>query len=355
MVYRMDNLTHPVDREEKTVHLPFVSVLMPVHNEGQYIYRSLGAVLTQDYPKDRFEVLVIDGASTDATVAICRELASDTEVPVQIIHNSQKYVAAGLNLGIIQAAGEIIVRVDGHCVIAPNYLQACVRHLEDPAITGVGGAMETIGETPAARIIASAMSSVFGVGGSAFRTSKGRDMLVETVPFPAYRKADVLANGPFDEEMIRNQDDEYNYRILQNGGRLLLAADVGSKYYSRSNFRSLWRQYFQYGFFKVRVLKKHPHQMRLRQYIPALWLASLFILPLASLWLNELLWVLWAEIGLYLLALLWFSLSQVKNLGIAESLQLPLAFLILHSAYGAGFWGGICYYFLLGKTHKQFA
>ena len=109
----------------------------------------------------------------------------------------------------------------------------------------------------------------------AFRTIKDRPLLVETVAFPAYRRATLQRLGPFDEELVRNQDDEYNYRLLKSGGRILLSPDIRSRYYSRGSLRSLWRQYYQYGYWKVRVMQKHPRQMRSRQFVPPAFVAGL--------------------------------------------------------------------------------
>ncbi len=261
--------------------LPFVSVIMPVRNEGAYIERSLGSVLDQDYPAGLMEVIVADGRSDDDTREVFARLAAGHPNMI-MIDNPGKFVATGLNRSVRISRGEIIVRVDGHCEIAPDYVSNCVRHLLAGGIAGVGGPMETIGETAIAQTIAVAMSSKFGVGGSSFRTVKDRNMFVSTVPFPAYWRKDVLAAGPFDEELVRNQDDEYNYRLVASGKKILLAADVHSRYYSRSSLKSLWRQYYQYGFYKVRVMQKHPHQMSIHHFMPALLVAGLAVsIPLA--------------------------------------------------------------------------
>ena len=247
--------------------LPFVSVVMPVRDEAGFIERSLGAVLAQDYPAGRMEVIVADGMSRDATRDLVRA-AADRDPRVRLVDNPGRIAPTGLNAALAQARGQVLVRVDGHCEIAPDYVSRCVAHLSGGEADGVGGPLETIGETPVAQVIALAMSSGFGVGGAAFRTRKGWTGLVDTVAFPAYTRAATDLAGPYDEELVRNQDDEYNYRLRERGARILLAADVGARYFSRGTVRSLFRQYLQYGFWKVRVLQKHPRQMSLRQFIP---------------------------------------------------------------------------------------
>ncbi len=146
----------------------------------------------------------------------------------------------------------------------------------------VGGPLETVGESLTARAIAAAMSSRFGVGGSAFRLADSETQFTDTVAFPAYQRAVIDAAGPFDEELVRNQDDEYNYRLRKLGVKILLARDVRSQYFSRATLTKLWSQYFQYGYWKVRVMQKHPRQMQLRQFVPPLFVITLIAFLLLS-------------------------------------------------------------------------
>ncbi len=321
------------------MEVPSVTVIMPVRNEAAYIERSLGAVLAQDYPADRLEVLVVDGLSTDGTRQIVSQMAQPPRV--RLLDNPAGIVPPGMNIGIGQARGEIIVRVDGHCEIAPDYVRRCVAHLQagydGQPIDAVGGPIETIGETGEAQAIALAMSSWFGVGGSAFRTIDDRALLVETVAFPAYRRRTLQQLGPFDEELVRNQDDEYNYRLLKHGGRILLSPDIRSLYYSRGNMRSLWRQYYQYGYWKVRVMQKHPRQMRARQFVPPAFVAGLFgSAALGVVW-RPFRGLLGLVLALYLAANVVASLSVSR----VHAPRLLLIHPILHLSYGLGFLAGL--------------
>ena len=242
---------------------PFVSVIMPVRNEADFLAESLGAVLSQDYRSDRMEVLVADGMSTDGTRQIVADLAAQhPQHSVRVVDNPGRIVAKGLNAALDAAKGDVVVRIDGHCRIAHDYITRCVDHICRDDVDGVGGSINTIATTPVGQAIAAVMSSPFGVGGSAFRTVVDKTMLVDTVPFPAYTRRAIDIAGPFDEDLVRNQDDEYNYRLRKLGARILLASDVRSDYYSRTSLRSLWRQYYQYGFYKVRVMQKHVLQMQ---------------------------------------------------------------------------------------------
>ncbi len=315
---------------------------MPVRNEAGYIERSLGSVLAQDYPPEQMEIIVADGMSTDQTRALIAGF--QTRFPrLKVIDNPGKIAPTGLNRAIAQASGDIIVRVDGHCEIAPDYLRRCVHYLQSGAADGVGGPIETIGETLSARVIATAMSSAFGVGGSAFRTIKDQTMLTDTVAFPAYTRTIIERAGPYDEELVRNQDDEYNYRLRKLGAKILLAADVQSRYYSRSTFRKVFKQYYQYGYWKVRVLQKHPRQMSLRQFVPPAFVAALLVGVLAASFLPLGAWLLAGILGCYLLANLLASARSASKSDAFGShlLLLPIVYTALHISYGLGFLVGL--------------
>lgn len=320
---------------------PFVSVIMPVYNESAYIGRSLGALLEQTYPNELMEIVVADGMSTDDTRKLIEDLRSATEIPITVLDNVKKIAPCALNLAIAASRGEIIVRVDGHCVVERDYVENCLNRLMNGDAEGVGGPIETIGETFRAQAIAIAMSSKFGVGGSAFRTIDDREMYVDTVAFPGYRRETLETAGPFNEELVRNQDDEFNYRLRKSGGRILLAPEIKSKYYSRSGFRKLWRQYFQYGHWKIRVLQLHPKQMSLRQFAPWGFVSTVVVLALTSMFWTP---ASWALIGLLTAYVAILALGAVLAAGPSRLRYVPfvfMSFVILHLSYGIGFWSGI--------------
>ena len=324
--------------------LPRVSILMPIRNERDFIERSLGAVLAQDYPTDRLEILVVDGRSEDGTREYIETVAADRpDLSIKLLDNPQKIVATALNIGTREARGEILLRIDGHCEIEGNHVQRCVELLSDSrqAPAGVGGPVESVSSTVAGAAIAAAMSSRFGVGESAFRVGVTEPRLADTIPFPAYPKATLVAAGPYDEELIRNQDDEYNYRIRGYGGQLLLDPDLRSRYYSRTSLGRLWRQYRQYGFWKVRVLQKHPRQMSARQFAPAALIAALLGGGVLALFVPPLWPVPLLIGGSYLAANLLASVGVALGKGIRLLPALPAAFAALHFGYGLGFLFGL--------------
>jgi GT2 family glycosyltransferase len=283
--------------------------------------------------------------STDGTREIVESMRAGSP-RVHLIDNTRRIAPTALNAAIARARGEVLVRVDGHCEIARDYVRRCVEHLRNDEVDGVGGPLQTIGESLVARGIAVAMSSTFGVGDSAFRTVDNKTMLVDTIAFPAYTRNIVERVGLFDEELVRNQDDDYNYRLRKIGAKVLLASDVRSRYYSRSSIRSLWRQYFQYGYWKVRVMQKHPRQMRPRQFVPPLFVAALLIslaaAPLSFIFGTWFAWPFVLAPGSYALANLAASVSiTVKRRDRPLFWLLPIAFAILHVSYGLGFLLGL--------------
>jgi succinoglycan biosynthesis protein ExoA len=324
-----------------TLQNPFVSIVMPIRNEADFIAKGLTAVLNQTYPHDRMEVLIADGMSDDATRDIVQQVADMHDVPVTIYDNPQQIVPPGLNIVTAHAKGDIIIRVDGHCEIAPDYVAKCVMHLQKDGIDAVGGPIETIGSTLLAQSIAVAMSTPFGVGGSAFRTVKDESMFVDTVAFPAYTREAVEAAGPYDEEQVRNQDDEYNYRLRELGFKILLAHDVQSTYYSRGSIPKLWRQYYQYGYWKVRVMQKHPRQMSLRQFVPVTFVTALLGSALLALPFKLGRYLLALVAGAYLTANLLASLWTARQYGQEHLPNLPIVFATLHFSYGLGFLRGL--------------
>lgn len=320
---------------------PFVSVVMPIKNEGRYIGQCLASLQDQDYPRERMEILVVDGMSTDRTRETVAAM-SRSDPRIRLIDNPRGIVSTALNIALPQAKGDVIVRIDGHCAIDGRYVRRCVEHLRQTGVAAVGGPLTTIGTTPVAAAIAAAMSSYFGVGDSIFRVGSQQVRLVDTVAFPAYSREALERAGPFDEELVRNQDDEYSYRLRALGLGILLAPDVRSVYYSRSSIAKLARQYFQYGYWKVRVMQKHPRQMQPRQFIPVL-----FVLALLTSWLALLSMSTWGAILLSLVIVPYLAASAVASTSIAARTgwnllaMLPIVFAVLHLSYGAGFLVGL--------------
>jgi hypothetical protein len=225
-----------------------------------------------------------------------------------------------------------------------------VEHLQRDGVDVVGGPIETIGETPVACTIAMAMSSSFGVGGCAFRTVTDKTMLVDTAAFAAYKREIIDRVGVFEEELVRNQDDEYNYRLRKLGGKILLSSAVRSRYYSRGTLRKLCCQYFQYGYWKVRVAQKHPRQMKLRHFIPAALMMTWLVSALLAPFHQAALFLLCATVALYGAANVCASVLACRAGSWSHLPLLPITFATLHFSYGLGFLTGLVRFALRWRT-----
>lgn len=318
--------------------LPFVSVLVPVRNEEQHIESCLGSVLSQEYPPDRYEVLVLDGGSVDRTREIVRALAADAAVSVTLLDNPGRTAAAGMNLGLTHARGEIIVRVDGHAAVEGDFVRRGVEALRSSGADCVGGPIRSVGEGAVGEVIALAMSSPFGVGNARFRYSQERRE-VDTVAFGFYRR-DVFDRIGLFEDIVGGEDDEFNYRLRDAGGRILLTPEIRSRYVVRSGLGGLWRQYLSYGRAKVQVLRRHPRQAQPRQFVPAAFVGALLAASVAGLVGRS-----WRPLAMVALPYAAASLAASASLGARHGWRrlplLPAAFATLHISYGLGTLAGL--------------
>ena len=325
----------------RTAEQPFVSVIMPIRNESDFIEQSLGAVLAQDYPHDRIEVVIADGMSIDGSREKVAQLAAECPtIPIIILDNSALIPAVGLNLAVAGARGDVIIRVDGHTIIAADYVRQCVQALDRSGADNVGGRMKSATAVGFARAVALATGSRFGVGGARFHYSD-REEWVDTVYLGAWRRHIFDRIGLFDEELVRNQDDEFNYRLRSKGGRILLSPKIRSSYHNRRTGPTLWRQYFQYGYWKVRVMQKHPLQMQPRQFVPAAFVAALAIFTLLAPFTTIGKWGLGLSGAIYLAANLAASAYASGREGMRLLPLVSLSYATLHLAYGAGFLIGL--------------
>jgi glycosyltransferase involved in cell wall biosynthesis len=329
-------------RTKSVERQPMVTVIMPVRNEAGFIARSLGAALAQDYPADRLEALLVDGRSTDQTRTVVASMA-EADPRVRLLDNPAGIAPTALNIGIAAAKGEIIVRVDGHCIISANYVSSAVAALRESGANCVGGQVETLGHTPMGRAIAAAMTSPIGVGDAKFRYIT-TSQYVDTLFWGAYWRDEMLALGGFDEELVRNQDDEFNYRLRQAGGRILLDSRASAVYYCRDSIKRLWRQYYEYGFWKIRVFQKHIGAARWRHALPGGFVLFLLLTPIMLLLGGWPAGLALLGLGSYAALLLGGAIFTAARSEWRYLLRLPIIWLCLHLAYGAGMLVGLVYW-----------
>jgi glycosyltransferase involved in cell wall biosynthesis len=318
---------------------PRVSIIIACRNEVQTMPRFLTSVLRQQPPQGGMEVIIADGLSDDGTREILRKALS-TEPRIKVIDNPGRIVSTGLNAGIRAAAGSVIVRMDAHTEYAPDYVRRCVELLESTGADNVGGPARTKPETYMERAIAAAYHSPFSVGGAKFH-DPGYEGYVDTVTYGCWRKGAFERFGYFDEELVRNQDDEHNLRIIRGGGKVWQSPAIGSWYRPRSSRAALFKQYMQYGYWKVRVIQKHKLPASWRHLVPAAFLLTLLLLVLAAVIWHQAWWLLAGALGLYLLGILAASILTAARTDWALLPVLPLVFPCYHWGYGYGFLRGI--------------
>ena len=314
--------------------IPFVSVMVPMRNEVDSIGACLESVLAQDYPSDRFEVLVVDGASTDGSDALIEQYAQ-RDRRVRLLRNPRRIVPSALNIAIRAAKGDIVMRVDGHTRIAPDYLRVGVETLRRTGADNVGGPMHAVGGGAIGDAIALATSSRFGIG-SYFHYGRS-EAEVDTVYLGMYPRSVFERVGLFDEEMVRNQDDEFNYRLRKAGGRIVLTPAMRSWYQNRRSLTALAKQYAQYGLWKVRVLQKHPGQMSVRHFVPPALVHGLLLPLLLIPWVPAVVLITLAQAAIYVVAVALVAGRIARRHGWRLFAALVAVFATLHLSWGGGF------------------
>lgn len=317
-----------------------VSVIVPCRNEAGAIDAFLASALAQRGVCGGYEVIIADGASVDGTRKRLDEW-SRRDRRVRVIDNPGLFVSSGLNRAIESARGDVIARMDVHSEYATDYLAECLRTLRETGADNVGGPARTRAGRFFQRANAAAYHSWFSVGGARFHDS-GYTGPVDTVPYGCWRTKTLHELGLFDETLVRNQDDELNFRLIRRGGRIWQSAAIRSWYSPRDSAAGLFRQYFQYGYWKVRVLRKHRVPASIRQLVPALMVVSGVVLGLMGLLVRPAWSLLIGLAAIYILLSVVASIRAAHDFGDWRVLPiLPYVFLIYHLSYGLGFLSGL--------------
>jgi GT2 family glycosyltransferase len=327
--------TEPTTTAPRTGDLPFVSVILPIYNEAGFIEPCVQSLLDNTYPRDRMEVLIIDGGSTDGTRDIASRLA-ERDSRVRLLDNPHKFLAPGINIGIQAARGELLTRMDGHAKVTPDFLQRSVETAgAHPEAWVVGGPVQTIGENFMGNVIGAAMSVPVGVGDAAYRLGNVEGY-VEAVLFGTYRRQAFAQVGLLDEGMIRTEDDDLHLRIRRAGGKIYITPAIRSYHYARNSLGRVARQYFQYGYWRIPIILKHGEIINLRKIVPLVFILAWVALIVGSLIWTPLAYALLAFAGLYVLGLLAGALMAIRKRGLAIGICTPLVFPLLHFGYGLG-------------------
>lgn len=325
-----------------------VSVVMPVYNEAKYIDKCIQSLLKQDYPQSDMEWIFVDGNSVDDTVNRICCYGDQYPTLIRVLTNPYKVVPYAMNIGIRESKGKYIVRMDAHADYADDYISKCVQYLDTIDADNVGGVADTKANGFVGNCIAKILSSRFGVGNSAFRTN-GKSGYVDTVPFGAFRRDVFFKYGGYDERLVRNQDNEMNYRIRKNGGKIYLASDIHFSYYCRDTIKGISNMAKKNGMWNVITMRICPGAMGMRHFVPLLFLTSLVGLGGIGFFFECFWWALWLELSLYFSLDCFFSVKKSKN--IKELFLMLLLFPIFHISYGVGSFIGIIK--LLSKEYRD--
>lgn len=328
----------PESDQQPENHWPFLSIVMPCRNEEAHIEACLESVRNQSYPADRFQIIVADGRSIDATPEILARLARE-DSRIIVIDNPDRIQAAGLNAAIRASRGDVIVRMDVHADYASDYLERCVEVLRETGAANVGGPARTRAKTAFQRALQAALQSPLGIGGAAYRTEHAEGF-VDTL-FPGCFRRDIFEKvGLFDPGAITNEDAEINQRIRQVGEKIFLSQKILVHYYPRDSYRALARQYFRYGRGRARTLLKHRRLLGIRPVIPFAFVSSAVVGALTSP-TRPLVAAGAAAYGLVTLA---EAIRVARHLGPRAVATAWGIFPVLHVSHGVGFAAGLVHY-----------
>ena len=318
-----------------------ISVIIPIKNEVKFIRNTLLSILNQKFD-GALEIIISDGLSNDGTLDVIEQFQENYK-NIKLIRNNDQFVPVGFNKALTIANGDIIIRVDGHSILEPDFIRNSIRILDETNASCVGGPTKHYSNTIIGNNISIAQCSFFGAGGASFRTGVSKGKYVNTLAFGAYKRAEFLKVGAYDEELIRNQDEEFNYRIILNGGKIWIDPSIKSTYYVRNSILKLFSQYFYYGFYKVRVIQKIKSIFSLRHFVPAIFVLTLILFLVIAIF-QKIFWPIFFLGGIYLFVNITFSIYESVKSHAKSLVLLPVIYFIMHLSYGLGFLAGLVFF-----------
>ncbi|MDZ7725182.1 MAG: glycosyltransferase family 2 protein [candidate division KSB1 bacterium] len=317
-----------------------VSFVIPMLNERDAIERCLDSILSQNYPGDKIEILVIDGMSEDGSRDIVKSLAERFE-QIKLFDNPRKRTPASLNIGARNAQGDIVVILGAHTKIHPDFVKTNVRYMNELGVKCVGGTQINVGETPMQKAIGIAMGSIFGIPSAPYRFYK-KKKYVDTVVYAAYKKELFEKIGYFDEELHISEDAEFNWRIRQAGYKIFYTPEIISYYYPRKNLKTLFRQFYNYGILRVNVIKKHFDAFKFIHILPPLFVSLLIITAISGILIPKTSIFFLVLTVIYLVYLIIGALITAQNTQKpGYTFKLVVIFMTMHTSWGLGFLRGL--------------
>ena len=318
---------------------PSISIIIPCLNEEKFIAKCLDSVIANDYPKERLEVLVVDGISEDGTRDIIERYTKQYPF-IRLLNNDKKITPVALNIGIKHAKGKIIMRMDAHATYEKDYISKCVKYLDEYGADNVGGIWKIIPRSDAfiGKAIVLALSHPFGIGNAHYRFATKEPRWVDTVPFFCYKKEIFDKVGFFNEDLARGQDMEFNLRLKEMGYKTLLVPEIISYYYARSDFKSFCKHNFRNGVWAIYPTKFVGRiAVSLRHLVPLAFVSSLIGSAALSVFFLIFLWLSLFIFGSYALTNVYFSIKiAMKEKDFRYLFVMPLIFASLHIGYGLG-------------------
>lgn len=350
--FYLNRLSDKLDKKNKTcMSLPQITVIIPCRNESRYISKTIHSILNQTGMEGRIEILVIDGMSTDSTRDVVENLSKNNSI-VKLLDNPNLFTPQALNIGIKNAKGEFVAILGAHAEYSPDYLQNCLLLMDEhPEAVCVGGPISSKGKNTFAKATAEAMSSFIGVGNANHRFSD-YEGYAEMACFPLFRREVFNKYGLYDESLIRNQDDEFCFRLSLGGEKTFISPKAKSSYFVRESPAELFKQYFRYGYWRVAVLRKHKIPISFRQQVPILFYLIMILLLIFGM-IKGMNWVGLVLPVLYAMIIFVFTLTIFFKAGFTVAALFPIPVFILHLSYAAGFFCGVNKFLIIDNFRRS--
>ncbi len=324
-----------------------IAISIPCRNEENYIANCLESILDSDYLNELIEVNVVDGMSDDNTRSIIKEYCDKYDF-IHMVDNVKQKTPYAFNLGIKNSLSDFVMIMGARHIISKNYISYSIDKLKKNDTLGcIGGAVINSYENNTSETISKAMNSSFGVGVGNFRTNFTEEIYVDTIGTPVYKREIFSEIGYFDERLTRNQDDDFNYRVTEAGYKIMSSGNISVKYFVRASFSKLFKQYYQYGYWKVFVNKKHKTVTTIRQLVPFVFVSYLFLFLISLSFVSDYVYITAIPLVLYTLLISYFSFKLSGKL--SETINLFKSFFILHFSYGLGYLEGIFNFIVLNR------
>jgi len=333
--------------------LPRVSVVIPVRNEEKYLGSCLESIAAQDYPHDLLEILVVDGSQNNRTSNIARQYADKNHLNLRILENPHGNTPCGLNIGYKNARGDIFIHFIGHAIMPSDFVSKNISYLREKNADAVGGLVESasIEDKIVPKAIGYALNSLFGLGGVTARTGT-KERYIDNPSFGAYKKELFQKYGYIDERLTRNQDYEFNQRITSAGAKIYFTPEIRSKYYNRTSYGSLFKEYFNAARWRTFMIGRFVRAVRLRHLAPPLFFLAVILSIGLSFFIKPFTWILLGLLGIYSVVALGFSIGLSIRTSLRFFPAILITYPVIHIGYGIGFIIGIFEFILFGKGKK---